>query len=535
MSEAAGQSEPPGRTGLAIGIAALIVLCVFLVLGLTIWLAWHLLPRDDVPQPPVRVADQAFVEVSCWFSDGLLRSSDCAWLFPSRQDAASQTALPVIRLLAHAREPSRRATVYLSGGPGGNSYLYSEGVGFWREWMQRLQLDHDLLIYDQRGTGYALPGLPCEPVDAISRSLLDSGLDVDAQWAKVEPAMLECAAQVHADDRQRGLYSTATAAQDLRELVQALREHWGYNEIAIYGVSYGTRLAVEALAEPLPGVTGLVLDSYYPAGVDLTLAFPASFAMQVEGFEASCRNKDNCSLGDDSLRSLLALALNSAAQNPQRIMADDYFGGETLAVLVDAPTLMSIVEHALYADLAADELPDRLREFVAGELGEAWYELGSDWLTAMFDPEFSLLAHLMIECRDNAPSSIELELATLAPHPDWAEALRSPAQSFALCERMGVPRHPLPQRNPNLPTLLIAAEFDPRTPAEIALREARDFPQLSTLVLPIAGHSVVDFDECAALAAGAFLNRGAVPAAHQCSAATASEPMLEPAAAHGLP
>lgn len=535
MSEAAADSEPPGRTGLAIGIAAAIVLCVFAVLGLTIWLAWHLLLHDEIPQPPARVAGKSFVEVPCWFSDGLLKRSDCAWLFPSLQDDGAQTALPVIRLLAQLRKPSRRATVYLSGGPGGNSYLYSEGVGFWREWMQRLQLDHDLLIYDQRGTGYALPALPCEKVDSISRSLLDSGLDVDAQWAAVEPAMIECAAQVHADDRQRGLYSTATAAQDLRELVQALRQHWGYDDVVIYGVSYGTRLAVEALAEPLPGVAGLVLDSYYPAGVDLTLAFPASFALQVEGFDASCRSKDDCSLGEDSLRSLLAQALQSAAREPQRIMAEDYFGGETLAVLVDAPTLMSIVEHALYADLGADELPARLREFVAGELGEAWYELGSDWLTAMFDPEFSLLAHLMIECRDNAPSSIELELATLAPHPDWAEALRSPANSFALCERMGVPRQPLTQRTPDIPTLLIAAEFDPRTPADIALREARAFPQLSTLVLPIAGHSVVDFDECAALAAGAFLNRGALPAADQCGAAAAIKVMLEPAATGALP
>ncbi len=532
MSEAAGHSEPPGRTGLAIGIAAAILLCVFLVLGLTIWLAWHLLPHDEIPQPPPRGEGESFVEVPCWFSDGLLQGSDCAWLFPTLQDNDAQTALPVIRLLARSRKPSRRATVYLSGGPGGNSYLYSEGVDFWREWMQRLELNHDLLIYDQRGTGYALPALPCEPVDRVSRTLLDSGLDVDAQWAALEPAMLECAAQVHADDRRRGLYSTATAAQDLRELVQALRQHWGYDEIAIYGVSYGSRLAVEALAEPLPGVTGVVLDSYYPAGVDLTLAFPASFALQVEGFEANCRSMDDCSLGEESLRSLLAKALQSAAQKPPRILADDYFGGETLAVLIDPPTLMSIVEHALYADLGAAELPDRLREFSAGELGDAWRELSSDWLTAMFDPEFSLLAHLLIECRDTPPSSAELERATLAPHPDWAEALRSPSQSFALCERMGVPRNPLTQRSPNLPTLLIAAEFDPRTPADIALREARSFPQLSTLVLPIAGHSVVDFDDCAALAAGAFLNRGVLPAADQCGVSPVTG---QTTASHALP
>jgi pimeloyl-ACP methyl ester carboxylesterase len=59
-----------------------------------------------------------------------------------------------------------------------------------------------------------------------------------------------------------------------------------------------------------------------------------------------------------------------------------------------------------------------------------------------------------------------------------------------------------------LPTLLLAAQFDPRTPASLALPAAKAFPHLHVLSLPITGHPVVEYDACASRAAGAFLNDG---------------------------
>lgn len=494
------------------------------LLVLVVVLRW---PPSYPPEPPQPLAGQAWAETACWFRDGWFERSHCAWLFPSRQDSAAQTALPVVRLQREAWRPSRRATVFLSGGPGGSSYLFDEAMPFWREWMDRLALDHDLILYDQRGTGLARPFLQCPELDTISRALLKVGLDVDAQWRELEPVILDCAEQVSREDRAAGLYSTATAAQDLRELIAAVQREWGYAEVQVFGVSYGTRLAVEALAQPMPGVSRVVLDSYYPAQVDLMLAFPASFARLLQDFDARCRLRPDCELAESPLREVLAQALAAAEAEPRRIEAPDELDGGRQTVLIDAPTLMSLVEHALYADADVAALAHRLQEFLRGELGEEWETLVSGWLWASFDPEFSLLTHLLVECRDNPPSRAEDELSALANFPDWLTALRRPRESFVLCERLGVAPAPLPKRAHALPTLLLAAEFDPRTPSDIALREAQDFARTHRLVLPIAGHSVVDFDDCAAQAAGAFLNRADLVPATRCAA-------LQPAAATAM-
>lgn len=481
-----------------------------------LWLGWALLPRNEVPRAPPRPTDGQWQDSACWFNERPSRHAGCAWLYPSIQGVGDDAALPVVRLQRSFWRASRRATVYLMGGPGGDSYLYRGGIGFWRDWMDRVGLDHDLVLYDQRGSGYAEPALECEPLDGIARSLLDAGLDIEAQWTRVEAVLTRCAAQVPAADRAAGLYSTATAAQDLRELIQTLRTRWGYEEIAVFGVSYGSRLAVEALAEPIEGVSRVLLDSYYPVGVDLNLAFPDSFAALLAHFEANCRAADDCTIPAEGLRGLLARALAVANRSPRRIETWDFLIESDQAVLIDAPTLISLVEHALYADLDSGALPLRMREFIDGNLGEDWQLLVSDWLYANFDPGFSLLSYLLIECRDNAPTTPEQGLAVLARHPDWQAALRQAPDSFRLCERFGVSPRPLTPRTPAVPTLLLAAQFDPRTPAAIALRAARDFPDLQTLVLPIAGHSVVDFDDCAAAVAGRFLNSGRVSGAENC-------------------
>lgn len=474
----------------------------------------------DPPNEPAAPApnEGSWATVGCWFDEGWFSASACAWLWPSLQDADTRTALPVVRLQRSVFGPSRRATVYLSGGPGGNSYLYREGVDMWRDWMDRLALDHDLILYDQRGTGYAEPSLPCPALDEASRAMLDQDLDPDAQFEQLEPLLVACAEQVDPADRARGLYSTASAAQDLRELVAALEREWGYGEISVYGVSYGTRLAAEAFQTTNDGVDRIVLDSFYPAGVDLMLTFPATFAQQLFVFEARCRARaDRCGLDAQPLRALLGEALAAANSHPGRIEVDDPLTGQRQAVRIDASTLFGMVEHVLYADAESEALPLRLREFIAGDLGEAWTAIVVDWLWAEYDPEFSLLAHVLIECRDTPPSRVEDELAVLQPHPDWIAALRRAPASFGLCERLGVTPEPLHRRASALPTLLIAAELDPRTPSDIALAASGGFAQLTRLVLPIAGHSVVDFDDCAATAAGAFLNRGDTEPARRCA------------------
>ncbi len=448
------------------------------------------------------------VDADCWFSDGWWRRSRCGWLYPTIRDGSGEAAaLPVVVL--HRQRlygASRRATVYLMGGPGGASYLYSDAIAAWRDWQDRLGLDHDLVLYDQRGTGAAWPPIGCPELVDVDRAQLGSALDPDSLWRQYEQALLECAEQVPAEDRAAGLYSTRTAARDLRDLLDALRRQYGYHEIGIYSVSYGTRLAIEALADAAE-VDAVVLDSIYPPAVDLNLGFADSFAAILARLQQRCQTQPDCARFG-SLRDNLDAALARAEREPVTLTFDEEWLDAPQPVRIDAATLLGLVEHALYADTDAAGLPQRLAEAATGSFGPEWRVLIAEWLWLTLDPDFNMLTHWLIECRDNARLDPAREADVLARHPAWRAALQSPAASFALCDRLGVPARPLASRVLPQPTLVLAADFDPRTPADLALPAVSAFPASEVMRLPIAGHSVVDYDDCAARAAGAFLNSG---------------------------
>jgi pimeloyl-ACP methyl ester carboxylesterase len=487
---------------------ALAILAVPPLLILVLLLVWVSLPPRLLGPPPAGTA--RLVADACWFNEGWLRRTRCGWLYPSlRGNAEDAAALPVVALQRHLLSgPSRRATVYLTGGPGGNSYLSAVGVEHWRGWIGELGLDHDLILYDQRGSGASWPRLDCRALAEVERRLLGSDADLDSRWLAFEQVLLQCAAQLPADDIATGLYSTESAAQDLRELLQALRRDWGYREISVYGVSYGTRLAIEALAEN-PGLAdAVVLDSLYPAGVDLDLGFADSFAAILDRVDRRCAALQVCADGEPTLRQRLDRALGLLEAAPVLVTVEDYWSDSMLPVRIDPSVLINLIEHVLYVDLDVDTLSLRLSEAAEGNYGEAWQEIVAEWLVTMLDPEFSVVAQVLIECRDNAPIDADDEAAVLARHPPWRQALQRPAAAFDLCPRLGVVAQPLQPRTLPQPTLVLAADLDPRTPADLTLPAVAGFRQLQQLRRPIGGHSVVDYDGCAAAAAGVFLNTG---------------------------
>lgn len=472
--------------------------------------------RYDIETAKLEAAPEAgrFTRsVSCWFSDGWFERSECAWMYPSKQ-AEALTALPLVILRRGLFARSKTATVYLSGGPGGSSYLYEEAMPWWRDWMQqRMGLDHDLVLYDQRGTGYAAPRLECPEFDTRSRELIVEGASIDTWWAHAQPLLEACAAAVPVNERREGLYSTATAAQDLRELVRALRDEFGYREVHVYGVSYGSRLAQVALAEPLEGVGRVVLDGFYPAGIELLGRFPDDYSAVLNAAQAHCHDQGECR--GASLRALLSQALQRLSIAPVDLALPEFedaaaeVGALPKQLRLTPENLFALVEAQLTFGLSVVELHALLQQAARGDYDERWGELAADWVYTLDDPEFSTLAMMLIECRDNPPLRRETVAAAIEAHPDWAALLHTPEIAFEQCGRLGVRPQPLRPSVIRQPTLLLAAEFDPRTPTVPALEQAQGFTQLQTLVLPRSGHSMTDLDDCAAAAAGAFLNTGA--------------------------
>ena len=116
-----------------------------------------------------------------------------------------------------AAAPTDEAVVALAGGPGQAALPVAGSLA---RALEPLHRTRDLIVYDQRGTGAS------GPLNCTVRG-----------WPRTTRAVGACARQL---GPARGSFRTADSVED----IEALRVAGGYQRLVIYGVSYGTKVAL---------------------------------------------------------------------------------------------------------------------------------------------------------------------------------------------------------------------------------------------------------------------------------------------------
>lgn len=178
-----------------------------------------------------------------------LRGSQCATVdVPLRHadPSGEHISLFVRRIPAPADQPKRGEVWLLSGGPGeSGASLYPMIQTY-----QRAFPGFDLVIPDHRGTGRS--ARIC-PIQESPDSPDGTGL-AGAEWGP-------CIGTMYADLQHTSAFSITEGARDLGILMSEA-ERGG--QVLLYGVSYGTQLALRALQVNDLHVDGLILDGLVP-------------------------------------------------------------------------------------------------------------------------------------------------------------------------------------------------------------------------------------------------------------------------------
>ena len=126
--------------------------------------------------------------------------------------------------------------------------------------------NRDIIMLDQRGTGYSQQSLSCPELAAARyRSIvqdrpLDQNLTSAQRLALLLRAERLCRARLVHAGIDLAAYTVAEDAADVRDLRLAL----GYKVWNLHGTSYGTRVAMEAMRLDPAGIRSVVLDSALP-------------------------------------------------------------------------------------------------------------------------------------------------------------------------------------------------------------------------------------------------------------------------------
>jgi pimeloyl-ACP methyl ester carboxylesterase len=403
--------------------------------------------------------------------------------------------------IVRARHERRPPVIAFAGGPGQSSVPFTS---IFADDLDTRRAGRDLVTIDTRGTGWS--GL-----------VRCTAYEHAFQISEVASAG-SCARALGAS---RAYYTTADVAAD----IDAVRRRLGYRKVALFGVSYGTHVALEYARRYPQAVERVILDSPLEADGGDPFALATLQAIP-RVLHTICTY--GCGETKHPVQDMRQLATQLRAHPIRRQVHDgdslitvDYTADDLYNLLVSTdlfPPLMQIVPPVVSAALQG-----KAAALIA--LDRAVRRLDSLGTLRDFSP--GLFAATLCEespvawDRSAAPAVRRAQAwAALNALPntsfgpfDRLAALRAgllpTCETWPAAERPANPDPPLP----SMPFLLLSGELDMRTPLEGAERLAGMLPHATLVKQPAVGHDVLGAGPgtCGSNHARAFLRGATAP------------------------
>jgi len=396
--------------------------------------------------------------------------------------------LPVAIVRATAPNPASDPIVYFSGGPGfpalEDSHAFVE-----------LELDptRDVIVFDQRGTGGAEPSLDCPENESAVYEVLGGAEPAAEELAVTLAALGRCRERLVGSGADLDAFDTPTTAAD----VEALRVALDIDEWNIFGVSYGTTVALEVLRQHPETVRSAVIDSVFPP--DVTNAPRRSMENAERVFDVlfdGCAADAACAARFPDLEGQFDAAWRSWNEDPFEQTVDGHdlvlTGDDLVAGLWNAmydSALIGIIPQAVeWALDRADSAALLVDEFARSGIGQL---IGSAEGVAVG-----------VNCADRIGLGGDEPLADAeADHPRLRGLLYLGANAFgASCDLWDV--EPVDGDfnvvgETDVPTLVLGNDYDPVTPPADGQRTASALGPRATFVrFPSLGHGAVFAHDC---------------------------------------
>lgn len=385
----------------------------------------------------------------------------------------------LLRPESERRRKSERLTVFVQGGPGEAAIGLIDALP---DFFAEMAADQDVLVIDQRGAGFSGPALgDYENHDVAISDILR---DLPEELARL----------VHEDGFPLEGINSREAARDIIAWADAL----GYEYLDLYGISYGTRIAMTAAAHYPDRVNSLILDAPVIPEHRFYQEWPLQLADGMDAFFASVAERAAAGGGFSGFREEYLEARAGFAAEPMEIPFRHPAFPEVEAIEVDDKVLDMMVFTGLYQSLLIPYMPRVLRGVFEGSLQRrqslglvAQLLIGNTYHGTM-------LYHLWIF--NDTGSNIDWEAfaadieAIEDRYPGLAYikanfmAFQQEIAASGLIAETAPEVHPLPPAD--MPVLILAGELDPAVSARDAEALHAALPESSYVMVPQAGHGV---------------------------------------------
>ncbi|GAA3204205.1 hypothetical protein GCM10017690_09400 [Microbacterium terregens] len=418
-------------------------------------------------------------------------------------DPAKTLQLPVAVIASRSDDPEKDPLVFpTAGGPGAGSLGVLWYFLDYADWASE---DRDIIVVEQRGDALAEPTLNCPELDT-SHFLIDGVGVTGEEEAALHLAQLQkCRDRLLEEGSNLAAYTSAESAVDLADLRTAL----GYDEWNLYGLSYGSRLALTVMRDRPEGLRAVILDGVVPPQVREHEQVSAGFLTALDTLYADCAADADCTRLYPDIEASLSSVLDRAQESPLTVTVKSPEDRSPVRLTVDDTDLVGGLFNAFYdADLV------RILPFLIDRLAQGDTEAAAPLAQQNLDygDRFTEGLRLSIDCAEESPFNDDAAIVAareadpILSHFTLFDSFREDCAVWAVPPLSPLETEPVVSA---VPALLTNGAYDPITPRAWSEAAAATLSAHYLYEFPGMGHGAVWanwFDDCAATIAQQFLD-----------------------------
>lgn len=404
--------------------------------------------------------------------------------------------------------------IYLSGGPGGSATRIDIQY-FTGEFAKQMQERRDIVFFDQRGVGLSKPSLDCPE----TRKLRFTPLGYDEM-------MQRCHDRVAATGMDLTQYTSEQNAADIADLAAVL----GYDTYNLYGVSYGTRLALTAMRDAPQKIRSVVLDSSVPVQANFYAERGYALEQMLSALFDACAAEPACRSFAPDLRGTFFGLLSRFEASPAivQVVSPDN-ANDSFVMEVDGDVFVELVISGFGVPGVIERLPAGIMQVSRGD-----YRMLSTIASISYGWEYGIARgfYFTVQCAEEMPFNTPDRLKPVS-NAALARLLEASSESLeamtSVCAVWNVPPKGPHENLPvvsDIPTLVLAGQYDAITPPVYGRMAAETLSRSTYVEFPWKGHGIIE-DGCPMTIVVAFLDSPGAPPDTSCIA-TMESPSFSP-------
>ncbi|MDB3935162.1 alpha/beta hydrolase [Granulosicoccus sp.] len=340
-----------------------------------------------------KVAADAITFSDCTIgTDGIQRQAGCATLdvlLDPDDPSQGVLGLSIARIESRRKSSNTDALTILAGGPGQSAIDTFPAIAFA---FRHIMRDRDVILIDQRGTGGSTL-LDCPETDETAN--LDGAVNLQTDPEELAQQAKACLDTLPADPT---LFTTSVAVQDL----ESVRRQLGISQWNLYGVSYGTRVAMHYLRRYPDAVRTMILDAVVPPQISLGPDIGKLAQDSLEHIFARCESDTGCNEAFGNLTTPTLEFLDELAESPRSMTYEDIASGQLTTREFTRDHLAATLRLMSYSSQTAAILPSMLNEAINND-NLAPFARQADMQGASLSASLATGMHHAVICTEDVP------------------------------------------------------------------------------------------------------------------------------------